>query len=334
VALVIQNLDLADRVNYYLDCWGSHLKYIQVMNEPELSSTWSVGSIFSDDEIITNFEQMYQIVQAHHLSVQLYTNFGIGYVLRSNVPIELSKNLDFVGFDVFMDSFLVLSPHFIQNLQQITHKDVVITEFGMSTSNSQTQSDFLIKGLTLFKTWILKVVGWFTGTALLTIMEFVVDPQSKRLVTGLQKMLIDNRVFNHLRNLRLVEKILIQGLILTVVLIAFQVQLDNVRHSFMSYMPPIGFALLIFTTYLVQPILLGALNIFIINTMFKTKGWQVGFWLNGIFLLLTFSTLNLVLQTALNLSFTYTAIIDLVVFAIPFGFIARFSNGGWKKPID
>jgi hypothetical protein len=37
VALVIQNLDLADRVNYYLDRWGSHLKYIQVMNEPELS---------------------------------------------------------------------------------------------------------------------------------------------------------------------------------------------------------------------------------------------------------------------------------------------------------
>lgn len=156
VSLVIQNLDLTDRVNYYLDRWGSHLNYIQVMNEPELSSTWSVGSIFSDDEIITNFEQMYQNVQAHHLSAQLYTNFGVGYVLRSNVPIELSKNLDFVGFDVFMDSFLVLSPHFIQNLQQITHKNVVITEFGMSTSNSQAQSDFLIKGLNLFKNMGIK----------------------------------------------------------------------------------------------------------------------------------------------------------------------------------
>ena len=99
-------------------------------------------------------------------------------------------------------------------------------------------------------------------------------------------------------------------------------------------MPPIGFALLIFTTYLVQPILLGVLNIFIINTLFKTKGWQVGFWLNGVFLLLTFSTVNLVLQTALNLSFTYTAIIDIVVLAIPLGCVARFSNGGWKKPID
>ena len=147
-------------------------------------------------------------------------------------------------------------------------------------------------------------------------------------------MLTENRVFNHLRNLRLVEKLLIQGLILTVVLIVVQAQLDNARQSFMSYMPPIGFALLIFTTYLIQPLFLGFLNIFIINTLFKTRGWQVGFWLNGIFLLLTFSTLNLVLQTALNLSFTYTAVIDVVVFAIPFGFIARFSNGGWKKPID
>ena len=153
-------------------------------------------------------------------------------------------------------------------------------------------------------------------------------------MTGLQKTLTENRVFNHLRNLHLVEKLLIQGLILAVVLIVVQTQLDNARQSFMSYMPPIGFALLIFTTYLVQPILLGVLNIFIINTLFKTKGWQVGFWLNGIFLLLVFSTVNLVLQTALNLSFTYTAIVDVVVLSIPFGCIARFSNGGWKKPID
>ncbi len=156
VALVIQNLDATDKVDYYLTRWGSHLKYIQVMNEPELSSTWSVGSIFTDDEIVTNFDQMYATVEAHHLPAQLYTNFGIGYILRSNVPIELSKKLDFVGLDIFMDSFLVLSPHFVQNLHQITNKDVVITEFGMSTSDSQAQSDFLIKGLNLFKSMGLK----------------------------------------------------------------------------------------------------------------------------------------------------------------------------------
>ena len=102
----------------------------------------------------------------------------------------------------------------------------------------------------------------------------------------------------------------------------------------MSYLPPIGFVLLILTTYLVQPIMVGILNIFIINTLYKTKGWQVGFWLNGIFLLLTFSTVNLVLQTALSLPFVYTSVIDIVVLAFPFGCIARFSNGGWKKPIN
>jgi len=156
VALVIKNLDTTDKVDYYLNRWGSHLKYVQVFNEPELSSTWSIGALFTDDEIISKFDIMYNTVESHHLSAQLYTNFGIGYILRSNVPIELSKKLDFVGLDIFMDSFLVLSPYFIQNLQKITHKDVIITESGMSTSNSQAQSDFIIKGLNLFKSMGLK----------------------------------------------------------------------------------------------------------------------------------------------------------------------------------
>jgi hypothetical protein len=68
--------------------------------------------------------------------------------------------------------------------------------------------------------------------------------------------------------------------------------------------------------------------------LYKTKGWQVGIWLNGIFLFLTFSTVNLVLQSFLNVTFTSIAIIDIVLLALPFGCIARFSNGGWKKPID
>jgi hypothetical protein len=156
VALVIQNLDTTDQVNYYLDRWGSHLKYIQVLNEPELSSSWDVGALFTDDEILSKFEIMYATVESHNLSVELYTNFGIGYVIRSNVPIELSKKLDFVGLDIFMDSFLVLSPHFIQNLQKITGKDVIITEFGMSTGIDETQTDFIIKGLNLFKSIGLK----------------------------------------------------------------------------------------------------------------------------------------------------------------------------------
>lgn len=156
VALVIKNHDDTAKINYYLDRWGNHLEYVQVLNEPELSSSWDVGALFTDDEIVTNFQMVYSTVEAHHLSAKLYTNFGAGYILRSNVPIELSKKLDFVGLDIYMDSFLVLSPHFINNLHAITNKDVVITEFGMSTSNSLAQSDFIIRGLSLFKSMGLK----------------------------------------------------------------------------------------------------------------------------------------------------------------------------------
>jgi hypothetical protein len=147
-------------------------------------------------------------------------------------------------------------------------------------------------------------------------------------------MLSENKVLNHLRHLGLVEKLLIQGLILAIVLVIVQAQLDGAKQSFMSYTPPIGFALLLFVTYLVQPILLGVLNILIINAFYGTKGWQVGFWLNGIFLLLVFTAVNMIIQTMLNLSFAYIAVIDIVLLMFPFGCIARFSNGGWKKPID
>jgi hypothetical protein len=44
----------------------------------------------------------------------------------------------------------------IQLLQKITNKDVVISEFGMSTNNDATQSDYIIKGLNLFMNMGLK----------------------------------------------------------------------------------------------------------------------------------------------------------------------------------
>jgi hypothetical protein len=99
-------------------------------------------------------------------------------------------------------------------------------------------------------------------------------------------------------------------------------------------MPPLGYVFLLVAMYIVQPIIIGVLNIFFINFLYKTKGWQVGFWLNGIFLILIFSTINMILQTVLNLPFNYVALIDVIALSFPFGCIARFSNGGWKKPID
>jgi hypothetical protein len=147
-------------------------------------------------------------------------------------------------------------------------------------------------------------------------------------------MLTDNKLIRHLHHLRIFEKLLIQGEILAVILTVVQLWLEGTQNGFMAYMPPIGFAFFLIISYLIQPLLLGVLNIFLINALWGTKGWQVGFWLNGIFLLLVFSTVNLVFETTLGLPFGYVAAIDIVLLALPFGCIARFSNGGWKKPIN
>ncbi|HUJ84917.1 MAG TPA: hypothetical protein VLV84_04860 [Candidatus Acidoferrales bacterium] len=150
----------------------------------------------------------------------------------------------------------------------------------------------------------------------------------------MQKTQSENKVLNLLRNLRLAEKLLLQGLTTVIILIVIQAWFYSAQDSFMSYMPPLGFAFLLAITYFAQPIILGAVNIALINSLYKTRGWQVGFWLNGIFLLLAFSTLNLVLQVTFNLQFMPTiAIIDLLL-SFPFGCLARFSNGGWMKPMD
>jgi hypothetical protein len=149
----------------------------------------------------------------------------------------------------------------------------------------------------------------------------------------LLKML--RRIFDSLGNLRLFEKLILQGLFLTVVLVGVQMELDSVKTSFMSYMPPIGFGFFMVISYLIQPLLIGVLNIVIINFFYKTKGWQVGFWLNGIFLLLVFTTINVVLEVSFALPFApIVAVVDILAFSLPFGCIARFSNGGWNKPID
>jgi hypothetical protein len=159
--------------------------------------------------------------------------------------------------------------------------------------------------------------------------------QRRRLLgSGLQIML-EEKLFKPVQGLPLLVKLVIQGLILAVVLSVFEVWLDGQTNAFLAYMPPIGMGFKIAIQYLIQPIVLGFLNIGLIHILYGLKGWQVGFWLNGIFLLLVFSTVNLLLETSFNLPFLpYTAVIDVVLLALPFGVIARFSNGGWKKPIN
>lgn len=156
VALGILNHESPERLQYFLDHWGGYLKYVQILNEPELSQSWDVGALFTDDEIFSKFELVYDMVKQRQLAVQLYTNFEPGFILRTSIPIQLSKKLDFVGLDIYMESLLLMSPNFIQLLQRITGKDVMITEFGMSTSDDVAQGNFLIQGLNLFSNMGLK----------------------------------------------------------------------------------------------------------------------------------------------------------------------------------
>ncbi|PVX24984.1 MAG: hypothetical protein CW691_05930 [Candidatus Bathyarchaeum sp.] len=163
VALIINAHETMSDISYYLDRWGSDLSYIQILNEPDVASSWEMGALFTDDEAGSKFEDIYTIVEQHQLPAQLYTNFSPAFIVRTNLPIEFSEKLDFVGFDVFMDSFLTISPNMIQYLQKITNKDVVISEFGMSTSNDAEQSTFIINGLNLFRNMGLKgcwIVYW------------------------------------------------------------------------------------------------------------------------------------------------------------------------------
>jgi hypothetical protein len=163
VALIINNHDSDDSINYYLGRWGSDLTYIQILNEPDVASSWDLGALFTDDEAGSRFEHVYSTVEHHQLSKQYYTNFGPAFLVRTNLPVQFSEKLDFIGFDVFMESFLTLSPRMIQFLQKITNKQVAISEFGMSTSDDAAQADYIIRGLNLFKSMGLKgcwIVYW------------------------------------------------------------------------------------------------------------------------------------------------------------------------------
>jgi hypothetical protein len=98
-------------------------------------------------------------------------------------------------------------------------------------------------------------------------------------------------------------------------------------------MPPIGFALFLLISYGIQPIVIGVLNVIILNRLYNCEGWQTGFWLNGFFLLLTFSTFNILLQTITGLPFSpYIAAADIFILLYPFGHLGKFSNRGCKKP--
>jgi hypothetical protein len=96
-------------------------------------------------------------------------------------------------------------------------------------------------------------------------------------------------------------------------------------------MPPIGFAIFLLVMFGIQPLILGVLNIIVMHRFYSCEGWQIGFWLNGFFLLLFFATINLVLLTVAAIPFSVVVgVVEVLLLSYPFGYLAKFSNRGFK----
>src|SRR4030043_425781 len=128
------------------------------------------------------------------------------------------------------------------------------------------------------------------------------------------------------------KQIFIHGLTILIPLVIIQLMFDAYQNSLLLYMPPIGFALFLLTSYGIQPIIVGVLNIILMHRLYDCEGWQIGFWLNGFFLLIVFSTINLLLQIMAGLSFSLgVGIVEILLLSYPFGYLGKFSNRGCKK---
>lgn len=130
---------------------------------------------------------------------------------------------------------------------------------------------------------------------------------------------------------KLSKPILKHGLAIIIALAVFQLLLDASQNALMLFMPPIGLALFVIVMYFIQPVIIGVLNIMLLHRLYNCEGWQIGFWLNGFFLLIIFSTINLLIQTMTGWPFSVLiAVPEIVLLAYPFGYLGKFSNRGTK----
>jgi len=135
-----------------------------------------------------------------------------------------------------------------------------------------------------------------------------------------------------LRMLKPSKQIFIHGLAIIISLVTIQLLLDAYQNAFLLYMPPIGFALFLVTMFAIQPLILGVLNIIVLHRLYDCEGWQIGFWLNGFFLLIVFSTINLLIQTMTGVAFSVgVGVVEVFLLSYPFGYLAKFSNRGCKN---
>jgi hypothetical protein len=134
--------------------------------------------------------------------------------------------------------------------------------------------------------------------------------------------------------LKLSKQTLFHGLTIVISLVIIQLLLEASRNSFFLFMPPIGFALFLFTMFGIQPIIIGVINVTVLHRFYNCEGWQIGFWTNGFFLLLIFSTINLIIQTIAGAPFSILiGVPEIFLLSYPFGYLGKFSNRGCETPL-
>ena len=125
----------------------------------------------------------------------------------------------------------------------------------------------------------------------------------------------------------------VHGLAIMVVLAVWQLLLLFWEKGFFLYNPPIGFALFVVVSYVIQPLIVGGLDVFVLTWLFRLEGCQTGAWLNGLFLLLAFTSINVVLQTVWGIGFSVqVAVVEVVLLAFPFGLLGKITRIGFREP--
>jgi hypothetical protein len=123
------------------------------------------------------------------------------------------------------------------------------------------------------------------------------------------------------------KNLFINGVVVLAIMAATQLILNYSLEGFMLYQPPIGYAFFLMTWYLIQPLIVGASNVIIRHRLLGGDGWTVGLWLNGLFLILLFGAINMVVNTVGGLEFSLPLVAaEVLLLAVPFGFVAEHSN--------
>jgi arabinogalactan endo-1,4-beta-galactosidase len=144
-----------ESVDFYFKNWGKYIKYVQILNEPELLTGWTMNYPLLPEELYNLFIDAYNktvnAMQKYNCKPLLYVNFSPVSTLRTDVQTKLSKFVDFVGIDIYMTAGLQTFYYFYRDLQAVTKKPVIVTEFGYTSNDKEQQKNYVMSCIKIFQ---------------------------------------------------------------------------------------------------------------------------------------------------------------------------------------